>query len=188
MWREGPTGQNRPERCLSLERRLSRSRPPLPLSRSLERDRLSLERDLWRLWRWKRDFNCITTVQIHGQQVWCRWYSCTLSSGGHRALSSVHERLASGAWSCRNLHEYTLWWRTKQIVRWTENSQDVTHSKDVAYNVGNWLITGWGVLTDTHKEGVHATKGLHTRDLRFQRYICIHNIKWMFYLGLTNII
>lgn len=54
----------------------------------------------------KKVFHCITTLQ----QISDRGYSCTLSSGGHRALSSVHERLASGAWSYRTLHEYTLCW------------------------------------------------------------------------------
>lgn len=55
--------QNRPERSLSLERRLSWSRPP-PRPLSLERDRLSLDRDrdLWRLWNWGAMNGYKTTV------------------------------------------------------------------------------------------------------------------------------
>lgn len=95
--------------------------------------------------------NCITTAQRHGRQVEGGRYSPTLSSGGHRALSSVHERLASGAWSYRSLHEYTLCRRrTKHEVRRTESSQLVNHSVDVPFNVGCWPIYGWGAFTDTH--------------------------------------
>lgn len=65
----------------------------------------------------KKEFDWITTRQLHVQYLQSRWYSFTLSFGGHRALSSVLERLASGAWSYRNLHGYILCQsRNKQVV------------------------------------------------------------------------
>lgn len=64
--------QNLPERSLSLERRLSWSRPPpRPLSR--ERDRLSLDRDrdLWRLWKWRRSGHQLLENDYTSRQIRC---------------------------------------------------------------------------------------------------------------------
>lgn len=78
----------------------------------------------------KKEFDWITTRQLHVQYLQSRWYSFTLSFGGHRALSSVLERLASGAWSYRNLHGYILCQSRNKHKLWTENCQEATHSID----------------------------------------------------------
>lgn len=120
--------QNRPERSLSLERRLSWSRPP-PRPLSLERDRLSLDRDrdLWRLWKWRGSDYHLQSTQVCLSVPECKAneYVCTSSSGVHRALASVHVRWASDAWSYRSHHECILCGERKlRAVRQRRKGQD----------------------------------------------------------------
>lgn len=110
--------QKRPERSLSLERRLSWSRPPPrpPLSRSLERDRRSLERDrdLWRLTLRRRRRSKLAIISkckwIWIDKLWSATLNKTSKASTLRSLHAQNDKTV--------LHDFgtfvTLSWFTRQ--------------------------------------------------------------------------